>query len=170
MIDVNPPKIVALKRYSTHFNFEGRIYFIIFCTIHVLKCIRNNLIRTSNHFKYPAIYLPDGHSIPAGICDIQLIRQLYKEVISKKTLLHTFSFPKKVAWPNKLEPQQVHPCLILFSENMIMALCCYYPVVGAGTYNFLQFIQKYFVLLLLEQIKNKISSFTEQICRSILLS
>lgn len=70
--------IVALRVYFTFFDIEGKIYFILFCIVHVIKCVQNNLLTTLNYFNYPSIQLPDGHSIPSRICDIEFIGELYK--------------------------------------------------------------------------------------------
>jgi len=122
--------------------------------IHVVKCIRNNMIRAGNYFKYPSIKLPDGHSIPAGICDIKMIRQFYKEQ-KKNTILSDFSFAKKVVWPSTLEKQHVSPTLLLFSHKLTSSLRTAYGEMAAGTCNFLELINNYVIQPYLNISKSK---------------
>jgi len=57
---------VSLK-LQTFFEYKNNIYFMLFCTPHIIKCIRNNLIRKDNYFKYPRLQLSNGFILEGGI-------------------------------------------------------------------------------------------------------
>ena len=142
---MNDERYIALRRHSTSFIFENKACFILFCVVHILKCIRNNLLRKNNYFKYPALKLPDGHFIPAGYCDIKLVRQLHRDITKDKHALQDIHIARKVVYPDTLQRQQVHPTLILFSDRLCFALKRRYPIASEGTVHFLSLIDNYFI-------------------------
>lgn len=95
--------ILLLRRYSTSFNLNGVKYFILFCSIYVLKYIWNNLLTTNNYFKYLELILPNSKKLEARVFNIRYIKQLYKDEIKEKFLMSKVTFIKKVVYLTKLE-------------------------------------------------------------------
>ena len=47
-----------------------KIYFILFCIIHIIKNIRNTLFRKENEFHYPKLVLLTGFVLESGVCSV----------------------------------------------------------------------------------------------------
>eukprot|EP00745_Piridium_sociabile_P001153 TRINITY_DN10714_c0_g2_i1.p1 TRINITY_DN10714_c0_g2~~TRINITY_DN10714_c0_g2_i1.p1 ORF type:complete len:837 (+),score=176.30 TRINITY_DN10714_c0_g2_i1:399-2909(+) len=96
---------------ATHPLDNGRDWFLLFDTVHLLKCIRNNWITE----KTQKIRL-SGQSV-ASFSDV---KQLYED--EKDGILKTTPLTKASVNPSKLQLQNVQHVLKVFNEKVVGAL------------------------------------------------
>lgn len=90
---------------------EGRTWFLLFDTVHLLKCIRNNWITE----KTQEIKLEDDAK-----ASFEDIVQLYKE--EKDNILKTTPLTRSSVFPSNLQLQNVKHVLRVFNDKVVAAL------------------------------------------------
>ena len=63
-------------KLNTNFIHKGNKHFVLFCLVHILKCVRNALFRNNNYFHFPKLVLSAGHTLESGVCAAKHTRQL----------------------------------------------------------------------------------------------
>ena len=110
------------QKYCTLFNRKSlceavhplnneRPWFLLFDTVHLLKCIRNNWISESSK-----MISFDGESV-ASFSDVQALYEEEKNNILKATRLTSTS-----VYPNRLQLQNVQHVLRVFNEKVVASL------------------------------------------------
>ena len=51
------PAPLAELNLQTYFICKENKYFVLFCIVHIIKCVRNALFRKDNYFAYPKLCL-----------------------------------------------------------------------------------------------------------------
>lgn len=102
------------------FNSNWKI-FILFDTVHILKCIRNNWLNqkdTNQSFIIPLHFNNPNDFVHASISHLKEIYYNEEDSIAKMAP----ALNPKVLFPSSLERQNVNLCLKLFDEKNISAL------------------------------------------------
>ena len=102
-----------------------RKIFLLFDSVHIFKCIRNNWINLKNYRK--TLTFPEidnlGNMLQASFVDLEVIHNLEMSKILKKAPQLT----RKALHPHSLERQNVKLALKIFNDSNIAALKCYGP-------------------------------------------
>ena len=112
-----------------------------FFVIHIIKCIRNSLIKKNNYFKHPTLALSNGERLEVGIFSMNWVKEFHK--INKDKLISSCRVKKNTVNPDNLSKQKVKPALALFSKELTKALETEFGEKAKGTYDFLAFINKH---------------------------
>ena len=113
-------KPIPEMKFSTYFMRNNSKIFIFFCIIHIIKCMRNNLTKKGNYFKYPTLVLSNGEVLEEGICTINWVKELCNK--NKNELISSCRIHKNTVNPDSLAKQKVKPALALFSTELTKAL------------------------------------------------
>ena len=99
--------------------------FLLFDSVHIFKCIRNNWINLKNYRK--TLTFPEidnlGNMLQASFVDLEVIHNLEMSKILKKAPQLTW----KALHLHSLERQNVKLALKIFNDSNIAALKCYGP-------------------------------------------
>ena len=90
---------------------EDRVWFLLYDTVHLLKCIRNNWITEK------CLRLSIDGKIAGSFTDI---RNLYKA--EKESILKTTPLTQSAVYPSKLQLQNVTHVIHVFNEKVIASL------------------------------------------------
>ena len=131
------PEIVL----ETFFFYNNRKYYVLFCIVHIVKCVRNALFRKNNYFQYPELVLCTGHVLEAGTCTSKHVKQLCYE--NKDKLVSNVRMSRNVAFIDNMSKQKVKPALALFSKDLTTALKDQHGDEAIGTCEFLEMFQDY---------------------------
>ena len=139
----NKGKKIAEMNFDTSFVHNGKQHFCLFCIMHIIKCIRNALVRKNNLFDYCEMKLSDGFFMEAGQCDMSYLIAYFNE--TKGQLLNESNISPSVIKPTNLGKQAVSPALKLFSKELSDALDARYGNKVAGTTKFLRMINNHII-------------------------
>lgn len=131
----------TLQPFISHPIDSTRKIFIIFVTVHIIKCVRNNWVRKTNEktFNYP-LFDDTNILMQADFKHLELLHDIEKTSVIKYA--HLLSY--KVLYPSNIDKQSVNLALKLLNEKNIVALkhiSCDYPEVFInieGTLDFLK--------------------------------
>ena len=126
-------------------NEEEKI-FILFDSVHILKCIRNNWLNLKNSkktFTFPK-FNDDSVLLNASFCDLKTVY----EIENSSTIKKAYRLSWKALHPHSIERQNVKLVLRIFNETNVAALKCLGPdnpdklVNWNGTADFIECILK----------------------------
>ena len=66
----------ARMKFESFFTHKGEKYFILFCLVHMIKCVWNNLLRKDNYFEYPTLVLSNSYVLEEGIYSSNWLKEL----------------------------------------------------------------------------------------------
>ena len=135
---VTPVPEIILESYFAH---NDRKYHVLFCIVHIVKCVRNALFRKNNYFQYPELVLCTVYVLEAGTCTSKYVKQIYHE--NKDKLVSNFRMQRNVAFIDNMSKQKVKPALALFSKDLTTALKDQHGNEAIGTCKFLEMFQDY---------------------------
>lgn len=135
------PSSIAELKLKINFQYENRSYYVMLCIVHIIKNIRNALVKKQNDFYYPRLRLSTGHVLEEGICSAKWMRELHK--MNKNKIISSFRMNRNIAYVDNLSKQKVSPALALFSRELTVALKKEFGDNAKGTYEFLKTMNDY---------------------------
>ena len=119
----------------------------------MIKCMRDNLTKKGNYFKYPTLVLSNGEFLGGGICTMNWVKELCNK--NKNELISSCRIHKNTVNPDSLAKQKVKPALALFSTELTKALELEHGEKAKGTCKFLAFMNKHIMQPLTTTDPNK---------------
>ena len=92
-------KLADLK-LKPHFVNDRKKIFILFCLVHVVKCMGNSLCKKFFFLNHPSLTLSTGNSIEAGVFSMHQIRKVCHT--NKKNLICIVRLYQETACPSIL--------------------------------------------------------------------
>ena len=97
-------------KLPSYFTFDNKKIHIIFCIIHTIKCMRNNLISNGNFIRYPSLSLSNGKTLNSGQCDFKWMRKLCHKF--KEELVTDAKMFRQAKHPHNLKKSRPIPTSI----------------------------------------------------------
>lgn len=137
----------ARMKFEGFFIHKDRKYFVLFCLVHIAKCVLNNLLRKDNYFEYPMLVLTNGCILESRTCSSNWLKELCN--VNKNKLVSSVRLNKNAVVPSNLDKQKVAPALAIFSSEVTSALKLEFGEKAKRTHAFLEFFNNCIIQSLL---------------------